>query len=428
MPSSLCRHPFAAALCTLAACAALPAQEAPTIPPLDGQIEQKDGRFRFPKVADWKFTRFETSPIDEQLNAAFAAWSFLARTKEFGNIDVAFVLLNGARPTPRLQAIYDRYGKIASKKIAPKDYRIVLEPVVHATYPISDDRHDVIVYLPANGRMLSLRYTLDTARFEKALPVLLHLAAHVEVNLPPWPARPDGYDYEPESGLLIAFDQFVDKKRRKEMHKFVREIVKDFTKEHAAPVLDPSAPVVLFVSDDKDGNAKLVGSDRGYSADFNLGLRRVVTISVHPQESRSVSACRAMLYRYLSWTLCPDERCMWLQWGIRELADSEGLCGKPLPRVPESQYGKLVGVTKRLEQVTLQTSDIELVEAASWLAYFRLAPSKQRKAFEQLLEELRTGTDPQAAGAAFIEPFDQLELQKDARKVLRKKLKPVKKR
>ena len=120
----------------------------------------------------------------------------LARTFQYGNIDVAFVLLNGARPTPRLQAIYDRYGKIGPEEIEPGDYRIGLEPVVHAIYPINDERTDLIVYLPANGRMLSLRFTVDTPKLQKALPVLLDLAAHVEVDLPTWPPLPDGYDYD----------------------------------------------------------------------------------------------------------------------------------------------------------------------------------------------------------------------------------------
>ncbi len=336
------------------------------------------------------------------------------------------MLLNGARPSPRLQAIYDRYGKMGPEKIEPGDYRIGLEPVVHATYPIDSERSDLIVYLPANGRMLSLRFTVDTPKLRKALPVLLDLAAHVEVDLPTWPAMPDGYDYEPESGLQIAFDTSIPKKRRKEMHKFVRGALRDFAKEHAEPYLDPTAPVVLFVSDDKDKNAKLVGSDEGYSADFALGLRRVVTISVNPKESSSVAACRAMLYRYLGWTIYPEQRCMWLHWGIRDLADNEGRCGKGLPTVPAREVPKLAGVTKRLDQVTSQTAGVELVEAASWLAYFRLAPSRQRKAFAALLEELRTGVEPEAAIEAFVAPFDAVALQNDARKLLRKKLKAAK--
>ena len=414
------------ALLTIAISAPIAAQDAPATPALDGMIEQKDGRFRFPRVVDWKCVKFETAPLDEQVNAAFEAWTFLARTIEYGNIDVAFVLLNGARPSPRLQAVYDRYGKMGPEKIAPGDYRIGLEPVVHAIYPIDDERTDLIVYLPANGRMLSLRFTVDTPKFQRALPVLLDLAAHVEVDLPTWPAMPAGYDCEPESGLQLAFDRSVSKKRRKEMHKFVRDVVKDFTKEHGAPYLDPTAPVVLFVSDDKDKNAKLVGSDQGYSADFALGPRRIVTISVNPKESSSVAACRAMLCRYLGWTIYPEQRCMWLHWGIRDLADSEGRCGKRLPTVPARELPKLAGVTKRLDQVTSRTTGVELVEAASWLAYFRLAPSKQRKAFAALLEELRTGVDPEAAVAAFVDSFDPVALQADAKKLLRKKLKAAK--
>ena len=414
------------ALLTAASAAPVAAQDGPATPALDGMIEQKDGVFRFPKVKAWKCVQFETAPIDAQLNAAFEAWTFLARTIEYGNIDVAFVLLNGARPSPRLQAIYDRYGKMGPEKIEPGDYRIGLEPVVHATYPIDSERSDLIVYLPANGRMLSLRFTVDTPKLRKALPVLLDLAAHVEVDLPTWPPMPDGYDYEPESGLQIAFDTSIPKKRRKEMHKFVRGALRDFAKEHAEPYLDPTAPVVLFVSDDKDKNAKLVGSDEGYSADFALGLRRVVTISVNPKESSSVAACRAMLYRYLGWTIYPEQRCMWLHWGIRDLADNEGRCGKGLPTVPAREVPKLAGVTKRLDQVTSQTAGVELVEAASWLAYFRLAPSRQRKAFAALLEELRTGVEPEAAIEAFVAPFDAVALQNDARKLLRKKLKAAK--
>ena len=82
-------------------CCGLAAQDGPATPALDGMIEQKDGVFRFPKVKAWKCVRFETAPLDEQVNAAFEAWTFLARTIEYGNIDVAFVLLNGARPSPR---------------------------------------------------------------------------------------------------------------------------------------------------------------------------------------------------------------------------------------------------------------------------------------------------------------------------------------
>lgn len=83
-------------------CCGLPAQDGPATPALDGVIEQKDGVFRFPKVKAWKCVQFETAPTDAQLNAAFEAWSFVARTFQYGNIDVAFVLLNGARPTPCL--------------------------------------------------------------------------------------------------------------------------------------------------------------------------------------------------------------------------------------------------------------------------------------------------------------------------------------
>lgn len=414
------------ALLTTASAAPVAAQDGPATPALDGMIEQKDGVFRFPKVKAWKCVQFETAPIDAQLNAAFEAWTFLARTIEYGNIDVAFVLLNGARPTPRLQAIYDRYGKMGPEEIAPGDYRIGLEPVVHATYPIHDERTDLIVYLPANGRMLSLRFTVDTPKLQKALPVLLDLAAHVEVDLPTWPPLPDGYDYEDESGLQIAFSSAVSKKRRKAMHRFVRSVVKDFAKEHAAPRLDTGAPVVLFVSDDKDKNAKLVGSDEGYSADFSLGLRRVVTVAVDPKESSSAAACRAMLWRYFAWTLYPEQRCMWLHWGMRDLASNEGRCGKGLPTTPAREVPKLAGVTKRLEQVAAASARVSLVEAASWVAYFRLGPTKRKKAFARLLEDLRTGVDPEAKVAAFVGSFDQVELQADARKLLRRKLRAAK--
>lgn len=39
------------------------------------------------------------------------------------------------------------------EEIEPGDYRIGVEPVVHALYPIHDERTDLIVYLPANGRI-----------------------------------------------------------------------------------------------------------------------------------------------------------------------------------------------------------------------------------------------------------------------------------
>ena len=416
------------ALLMITAAAPVAAQSTSPTPALDGMIEQKDGIFRFPKVKAWKCVKFENAPIDAQLNAAFEAWSFLARTFAYGNIDVAFVLLNGARPTPRLQAIYDRCGKMGPEKIEPGDYRISLEPVVHATYPIDDERSDLIVYLPANGRMLSLRFTVDTPKFQKALPVLLDLAAHVEVDLPTWPPLPDGYDYEDESGLQIAFSSAVSKKRRKQIHKFVREVRKDFTKAHAAPCLDAGAPVVLFVSDDKASNARLVGSDESYNADFSLGMRRVVTIIVHPDDPDTSASCRAMLWRYFAWTLYPEQRCMWLHWGMRDLASNEGLCGKGLPTTPAREVPKLVGVTKRLEQVSAASARVSLVEAASWVAYFRLGPTKHKKAYAQLLEDLRTGVDPDAKVAAFVDPFDQVELQADARKLLRKKLKAAKAR
>ena len=404
----------------------LPAQDAPAKPALDGMIEQRDGRFRFPRVAAWKYAKFETSPLTTELNAAFAAWSFRARTIEYVNIEVTFLLLNGARPSPRLQAIYDRYGKMGPEQTAPEDYRIGLEPVVHATYPVHDGRSDLIVYRPAYGRMLSLRFTVDAPKFQSALPVLLELAQHVEVDLPTWPATPTGYDYEPESGLQIGFDKSVSKKRRKQMRKFVRDVVKDFSKEHGAPYLEPTAPVVLFVSDDMDRNAKLVGSDEGYSADFALGPRRVVTIAVDPKERSSAAACRSMLYRYLSWTVYPEQRCMWLHWGIRDLADDEGRCGKRLPTVPDAELPKLAGVTKRLDQVTADGARVDLVEAASWVAFFRLAPTKQRRAFGKLLEELRTGVAPEDAVRVFVDAYEPLKLQSDARTLLRKKLKAAK--
>ena len=409
-------------------CCGLPAQDGPATPALDGMIEQKDGVFRFPKVKAWKCVQFETAPIDAQLNAAFEAWSFVARTFQYGNIDVAFVLLNGARPTPRLQAIYDRYGKMGPEEIEPGDYRIGLEPVVHAIYPINDERTDLIVYLPANGRMLSLRFTVDTPKLQKALPVLLDLAAHVEVDLPTWPPLPDGYDYEDESGLQIAFSSAVSKKRRKQIHKFVREVKKDFTKAHAAPQLNAGAPVVLFVSDDMGSNARLVGADQGYNADFSLGMRRVVTITVHPEDPDTSASCRAMLWRYFAWTLYPEHRCMWLHWGMRDLASNEGWCGKGLPTTPAREVPKLAGVTKRLEQVSAASARVSLDEAASWVAYFRLGPTKHKKAYAQLLKDLRTGVDPDAKVAAFVGAFDQVELQADARKLLRKKLKPAKAR
>ena len=62
------------------------------------------------------------------------------------------------------------------------------------------------------------------------------------------------------------------------------------------------------------------------------------------------------------------------------------------------------------------------------MSYFRLAPSKDRKAFEDLLGELTTSMDPRSEHAAFVETYKGVEMQQTARKLLNKKLKPASKR
>lgn len=400
------------------------------MPALDGMIEEQHDRFQFPRVKAWKYSNFHSAPLEERDNHAFPAWQFDAVTEDYGELVVNFYLLNGAvSPSPRLHAIYERYTKAALDNVDLQSYQIAEAPIVHAHFPSKDgDRRNLTVFRQANGRMLSMLFSVEEKKLQKALPVLLELAAQVEINLPTWPPLPAGYDYEKESGLKLAFGPNVSKKRRKQIQKFVREVVKDFEKQYAKPYLNPSAPSVLFVSDDKARNAQLVGATQGYSVDFSINLRRVVTVSFDPKNTAYAALCREVLYRYLSATVYPVGPCMWVHWSIRYLAGLEGQCGKGLPSVPKEPYGWMTKVTKRLEQVAVEGASSDLAAAGSWMSYFRLAPSKDRKAFEDLLGELTTSMDPRSEHAAFVETYKGVEMQQTARKLLNKKLKPASKR
>ena len=68
---------------------------------------------------------------------------------------------------------------------------------------------------------------------------------------------------------------------------------------------------------------------------------------------------------------------------------------------------------------------LQFGEAAAWIAFFRLGPTKYKKAYAALLAELRTTLEPEAAVAAMVASFDEQKLWAEARKVLAAKLKLV---
>jgi len=395
---------------------------------VEGVRTDKGQHFEFPNVVGWKYKELDCEPITTDTRDARTVWSFRVKTEAHDGLIVDFVLLTGARPTLRLQTIYDNTDTRLAQQRKAGSIVMGSSPVVHRYFPIDGGESVLNAYLHANGRVLVLRFRTLTKHFDALRPALLELVPKIRIkNLPTWPERPSGFDYEPESGMEIGFARSVSKKRRAQMHKLVRNAIKDFTKMHGAPNFEPSAPVILFVSDDMDGNAQLVDDDEPDTYGFELSLRRMATIVVDPKQADSVSGCRQVLARYFAWTVYPEQDdCLWLHWAIRYHAALEAWCGKRLPSVPEDRREQMARIKDRLDRFAIGKGDNSLLQAVAWMAYFQLGPAKHKKAFQAWLEELRTGWNPEKANADFLALFDHVKLRDDARKLLGRKLKGVK--
>ncbi|MGK0304206.1 MAG: hypothetical protein ACI89X_005114 [Planctomycetota bacterium] len=384
----------------------------------------------FPKPLDWKFAKRKSRQITDKNIGSVSALEFTARTIEFGNFDVGIWILNGSCPTLRLQAIREQYGKVEAGYVLDGKYRLLMEPVPHASFQVagSPDQSFLMVHRRANGRAMSVTFELSTEMLPKARQALLQLAGKIEVNLPLWPLREKGYEYESESGFEMAFAANVARKHRSAMRKLLSSIVKDFTKTHGAPVFVEGEPVVIYVEARAAKKAELISSsDQNITIDSDVGMRRIVTSVVYDADVESRVSFSAVVHRYLLSTLYSLEDTMWVHWGEELLARMKARCGKALPRAPELWLGDVQRVRANLADATAdKKAGGDFADPGAWVAFFRLGPAKYRKVYQAYLHELRTGTDPAAALRTLLEACDSKKLWGEARKLLGRKLKPAK--
>lgn len=382
-----------------------------------------------PKPVDWKFAKRNSQQITDKNLASVSAFSCLARTVEFGNFGIDVWVLNGSRPTLRLQAIFEKHGKVAEGHALDDKYILSLDPVPHASYRITTNPHRsfLMIHRRARGRAITVSFDLPNEMLPKARVALMALASKVEVDLPLWPPREKGYEYELESGVEFAFAPSVAKKQRSAMRKLAKSVVKDFTKAHGAPVFVDGEPVVIYVEASSEKKAEMIGRPgEDISIDSDQGMRRIVTSKIYDYDAKSRIEFSAVLYRYLLFTVYPVEGTMWLHWGEELLARMKARCGKPLPRAPKYWLSDVQQVRMNLADATTKKKGVGFASAGAWVAFFRLGPAKYRKAYLAYLQELRTGCDPAAALLTLCDTCDSEKLWGEVRKLLRRKLKLAK--
>ena len=418
------------AIASLGACLSAQPDREPEPRPLiyDGVITDEEGRFEFPRVVGWEFDRFESVSIEEidatteEGSDPIAAWSFIVHTKRYGSITVSFIPIIYTTLVARLQAItYKMLYDVDPSKVVIKD-----RPFIHLQYPLRDStHHGLLSYKRAAGRLIAVAFAVENQYFDDAYATILQITPKIAVKtraLPIWPARPSGYDYEPESGLEIGFAPKIPRKERRRIHKLVRGVVKRFTRQHAAPKFATDTPPILFVSNDRATNAELLRRDTIGSASVDVRLRRLATVVPAPDDYNAVAELGGALTSYMLWTMYPYDDCVWVHRGIGMLAFMEGECGKTLPFVPADRLFRVRRVLNPLDRVEIRESDYGYEQLGAWCAYFALGPSKHRKAFQAYLKDLRTTLDPKKT-EDFLSQFDHEELQTNARKLLRRKLK-----
>lgn len=394
----------------------------------DGLLFDTSKTIGFPMPLAWKFAEQKSEPITDKLYDACIALAFIARTIEYGNIGVDVWILNGSSASNRLQALYERDGKLAKGHAHEGKYELSLEPCVHAVYPLASDPafYHLLVHRRANGRAMTVAFTVPKKVLPVVRPMLIALANKVVCKAPLWPPRAEGYEYQQESGIDLAFAPEVKTKARKAMRKMVKAIVKDFTKRHSEPVVLKDEPLVIYVDGDRSKKGTLVEKyDEQIDIFVQHGMRRIVVpildnnISLERQESAGV------IYRYLLRTIYP-ERVKWLVFGEEGLGMMKVQCGKPLPYAPDSWYWLMKRMRFSFDDVIANNGQVHCGDAAAWIAFLRLSPTKTREAYDTFLIELRTGIDSEAAVSKLLEAVGETKARADAREVLDKKLKTVK--
>lgn len=394
-----------------------------------GTIEHEQNQILFQKPIDWKCIDVESQLAPIAVNQATDVLSFVARTIPWGNMDVTVTLLTGSSANNRLQAIYERAGHIAKGYALDDKIDLHITPVPHQVFRLKDrpGRTELIVHRRANGYAMSVVFVMDNKHIEKARTALLQLAHRVTTKLAPWPPRPSSYEYESESGFELAFSPSTNKKRRKFIHKFVKGEVRRFTKLHGTPALPEGEPVLLFIEDDQERCAELTlfpGKEANPTSGFMS--RRLVAPNLTPLDLDGKRACAKLLCGYMLKTLYPENGATWVYNGEAVLAEMEACCSKSLPYAPESWEHGLTRLRLGLDKLIDHPKEAKVLDPVGWVAFFRIGPSKYRKAYQALLKELRTASDPVAAMNRFRGDFDLAKLHKTARKTVRSKIKLIK--
>ncbi len=415
------------ALACLLCVAALTAQK-----PGDVQIEQywsdESGSIGLPEPKGWIIEKRTREPIRDDWMIAQEVLSYEAKVLGLGEVRVTATLLNGCRPTDRLQAIFERRMKSRDGQAAPGTYKLYEKPLVHGSFAYSGETSmsDVTVYRRAAGRALAIIFQVESDKVEEARPRFVNIASHTLIDIDPWPKRPDGFDYVRESGIVLAFAPTISGKARKQMRAIVRTHLKDFKKVHGPPALSKDAPLVVFVSNDSAERGRLVGNpDAKSSTVTQLSARRIATQPMLGTSDTNRARFDSRFWRYLLFTLYPQRGPSgWIGSGEEDLAWMAAHCGKLLPTIPEDWYGDVRRVRLSLHDL-IETKNTEFGDEAAWCAFFRLGPSKFRRPYAALRQKLRTGLDPDAAMRDFVAGLDKDQLWAEARKTLRKKLKSV---
>ena len=332
-------------------------------------------RVGVPRPAGWEYRDLETLPTSDDPVAAFDVMRFVARTELFGDIRVKIVMLNACAQSDRLQAVYERGGKIANGEAEPDEYHLEFEPVVHGWFRHKGDPDGatVIAHRRANGRSMSVVFVLDAELLDEARPTLVEVARQTVVDMPLWPPRPDGYEFEEaEPGIALAFGDRIDSRTRRDLRKLVRETVEAFEKEHGEHGYQEELPLeVYFDHDQQRRGAAVLGIQEVPVARAITVCRRVASVVARSSDDRARFARE--LFEGLWDSKYPVSGCRWLMIGEQHLAWMREKCGKPIPWVPPDSLRGLKLVRLDLAQMVATPNQIEWQDAGTWVAFFRLA-------------------------------------------------------
>jgi hypothetical protein len=364
-----------------------------------------------------------------------AALSLRATVPGDGEVRIDVYRVDGPNLTARAQAFYEMGS--AKKKWKCETVRYVARPLPHLFMERGDDV-TVLTYTRRLCRGLNVAFFCSRKLYDRVGPALLAAGASVQTTLGRWPAPPalrEGYKRREKDGVLFLTAPDVDDKAAGRVQRAVLDVQKWIEKRIGSIDRPKGEPAVVYIHagrvDVKHLDPGATLSSHGNAADPPGRL-----LFASPFEEEGDNPHLDLVYeawRLLFREAMGDGEPKWLYVGERALYRNRVLCGKRAPAVPPSFIDDFKGVSHPLHRLadvldapaaTSGNSDFARREAerARWRDYrthaavycmfFRVGPSKYRRAYKTFLEHVHATGDVKDA-RRHLHEFDPDDLQQE---------------